>query len=235
LFRPNLRSGGHEPLRCCSPISGFAITLSIALPLLRPREARNGRAFAPPGVLQALLRKSPIGRRAATRTVPQRRETRDVNGQGARVVKRGQPIEKLRTIKVTAIVTADQIRHPATVGAFEIVAVENKRDGTPKAFTVKETQYRESDAAFLKRVLGGRKGRSSAILVLNDEAHHAYRRGALEDGDPYGEDDETTEANVREATVWIEGLDRIKQGTRWTRERHPTVRGPFGNAVLHPR
>ena len=47
MFRPNLRSGGHEPLRCCSPISGFAITLSIALPLLRPREARNGRAFAP--------------------------------------------------------------------------------------------------------------------------------------------------------------------------------------------
>jgi type III restriction enzyme len=141
----------------------------------------------------------------------ERRETRDVNGQGARVVKRGQAVEKFRTVRVTATVTADQIRHQATVGAFQIVGVETKRDGTPKAFTVRETQYLESDAAFLKRVLGGRKGRSAAILVLNDEAHHAYRRGALEDGDPYGEEDEITEANVREATVWIDGLDRMNK------------------------
>jgi len=141
----------------------------------------------------------------------ERRETRDVNGQGGRVVKRGQAVEKFRTIRVTATVTAEQIRHQATVGAFEIVNVETKRDGTPKAFTVKETQYLESDAAFLKRVLGGRKGRSSAILVMNDEAHHAYRRGMLEESDPFGEEDETTAANVREATVWIEGLDRINK------------------------
>jgi len=141
----------------------------------------------------------------------ERRELRDVNGQGGRVVKRGQAVEKTRTIKVTAAVTADQIRHQATVGAFEIVSVETKRDGSPKAFTVKETQYLESDAAFLKRVLGGRKGRSSAILVMNDEAHHAYRRGTAEEDDPYGEEDETTAANVREATVWIEGLDRINK------------------------
>jgi type III restriction enzyme len=32
----------------------------------------------------------------------ERRETRDVNGQGARVVKRGQAVEKIRTVKVTA-------------------------------------------------------------------------------------------------------------------------------------
>jgi type III restriction enzyme len=141
----------------------------------------------------------------------ERRETREVNGQGGRVVKRGQAVEKIRTIKVTATVTADQIRHQAIVGSFEIVEVENKRDGSAKAFTVRETQYLESDAAFLKRVLGGRKGRSSAILVMNDEAHHAYRRGVGENGDPYDEQDETTAADVREATVWIEGLDRINR------------------------
>jgi type III restriction enzyme len=142
----------------------------------------------------------------------ERRETRDVNGQGGRVVKRGQAVEKIRTIKVTAAVSAEQIRHQATVGVFEIVGEEKKRDGSPKAFTVKETQYLESDAAFLKRVLGGRKGRSSAILVMNDEAHHAYRRGTVEGSDPFGEeDDETIAANAREATVWIEGLDRINK------------------------
>jgi type III restriction enzyme len=141
----------------------------------------------------------------------ERRETRDVNGQGGRVVKRGQAVEKLRTVKVSATLSADEIRHQATVGAFEILTVENKRDGTTKAFNVKETQYLESDAAFLKRVLGGRKGRSSSILVMNDEAHHAYRRGVTDGDDPYDEADETTEANVREATVWIEGLDRINK------------------------
>lgn len=141
----------------------------------------------------------------------ERRETRDVNGQGGRVVKRGQAVERIRTIKVTAAMPASQVQHQATVGAFEIINVETKRDGSPKAFTVKETQYLESDAAFLKRLLGGRKGRSQAILVMNDEAHHAYRRGAVEAADPFGEDDETTDANVREATVWIEGLDRINK------------------------
>ena len=47
---------------------------------------------------------------------------------------------------------------------------------------------------------------------MNDEAHHAYRRGSVEDADPFGEEeDETTAANAREATVWIEGLDRINK------------------------
>src|SRR4029077_14517258 len=74
-----------------------------------------------------------------------------------------------------------------------------------------ETKHYESDAAFLKRILGGRKGRSSAILVMNDEAHHAYRRGS-EREDEYALDEETAKANAREATVWIEGLDRINKG-----------------------
>ena len=140
-----------------------------------------------------------------------RRELRDVNGQVGRVVKRGTPIEKVRTIKMTATVTVEQIQHQATVGAFEIVGVERKRDGTPKAFTVKETHYIESDAAFLKRLLGGRKGRGSAILVMNDEAHHAYRRGVFDESDQYGDVDESAAADAREATVWIEGLDRINK------------------------
>jgi type III restriction enzyme len=140
----------------------------------------------------------------------ERREIGDVNGQAARVVKRGHPVEAIRTVKVTEAMSAQQIQHQATVGAFQILDVERKRDGTPKAFKVKETRYYESDAAFLKRILGGRKGRSSAILVMNDEAHHAYRRGVAEENE-YAIDDETAEANAREATIWIEGLDRINK------------------------
>jgi type III restriction enzyme len=141
----------------------------------------------------------------------ERRELSDVNGQSARVVKRGIPTETVRTLKVSAANTAEQIEYQATLGAFEILEVERKRNGEPKAYTVTETKYFESDAAFLKRILGGRKGRSSAILVMNDEAHHAYRRGMVTDEDEYALDEETAEADAREATVWIEGLDRINK------------------------
>ena len=141
----------------------------------------------------------------------ERRELGDVNGQGARVVKRGVPVESVRTIKLTATVTEEDVRHQATVGLFEIVGEEEKKNGQTAAFRVKETKYYESDAAFLKRILWGRKGRSSAILVMNDEAHHAYRRGVVDEEDEYALEEETAEADAREATIWIEGLDRINK------------------------
>jgi type III restriction enzyme len=141
----------------------------------------------------------------------ERRELGDVNGQSARVVKRGTPVETVRTIKVSATSTPEEIQHQATIGAFQILSVERKRNGEPKAYTVKETRYFESDAAFLKRILGGRKGRTSAIFAMNDEAHHAYRRGIVSEEDEYALDEETAEADAREATIWIEGLDRINK------------------------
>ena len=72
------------------------------------------------------------------------------------------------------------------------VLVYRKRPAAPR---------RESDAAFCRRVLSDLSP-SGRILVLNDEAHHAYRfpPGLVADQD----DDE-----LREATVWIEGLERI--------------------------
>jgi type III restriction enzyme len=46
---------------------------------------------------------------------------------------------------------------------------------------------------------------------MNDEAHHAYRRGKLDAEDIFAIDEETAEVDAREATVWIEGLDRINK------------------------
>ncbi|MDW8008063.1 MAG: DEAD/DEAH box helicase family protein [Chloroflexota bacterium] len=60
----------------------------------------------------------------------------------------------------------------------------------------------EGDAAFCRRVLK-ELGNKSNILVINDEAHHAYRpapRSAAE-GQPTPEEEE--------ARVWVAGLDRI--------------------------
>lgn len=72
----------------------------------------------------------------------------------------------------------------------------------PKRSVVK--RGRESDAAFCRRVLTDLSP-NGKVLVLNDEAHHAYRFPA---------DVNKAEADadeLREATVWIDGLDRIQR------------------------
>jgi len=61
---------------------------------------------------------------------------------------------------------------------------------------------RESDAAFCRRVLTDLSP-SGRVLVLNDEAHHAYRFPP--DVKAAGADAQ----EIREATVWISGLERI--------------------------
>jgi type III restriction enzyme len=141
--------------------------------------------------------------------VLERQEVGDVNGQSERVVKRGVPVERQRRIRIggkEALTEAD-IRHAAAMGAYSIVEEIRDRHGVLGGFRVKDTRYVESERAFVNRILKNRRGHASAILVLNDEAHHAYRRGQ---GDPeFVMDDETAAAEAREATVWIEGLDRI--------------------------
>ena len=124
-----------------------------------------------------------------------------MNGTSAKVVKRGVPVEKRRTVKLGGRdqLTEADIRQQALTGAFEIVGEVKDRYGILTAFDVRETKYYESDAAFLRRVLGNRKGRSAAIMVMNDEAHHAYRRGKAEPNDDYALDEETAEADAREA------------------------------------
>ena len=46
------------------------------------------------------------------------------------------------------------------------------------------------------------------IMVFNDEAHHCYRPKPLEEK-LTGEEAQLVKANAQEATIWIEGLDRI--------------------------
>lgn len=65
---------------------------------------------------------------------------------------------------------------------------------------------KESDEAFTRRVLGKLAGHKD-IIVINDEAHHAYRKPAevkvsKKQAAEHGID-------LEEATRWIEGLDRI--------------------------
>lgn len=70
----------------------------------------------------------------------------------------------------------------------------------------------ESDTAVVARVLG--KGGKRNVLVLNDEAHHAYRV-IPEEGDTMQasllDDEDDPEGWREEATIWIDGLDRIQR------------------------
>jgi type III restriction enzyme len=70
----------------------------------------------------------------------------------------------------------------------------------PKRSVVK--RGRESDAAFCRRVLTDLAS-TGRVLVLNDEAHHAYRFPPAMNASRADADE------LREATVWIDGLERI--------------------------
>lgn len=66
----------------------------------------------------------------------------------------------------------------------------------------------ESDAAFCRRVLR-ELGEKKNILVINDEAHHAYRPAPL----PEEKREQLSAEEIderEEATIWVGGLDRIQ-------------------------
>ena len=89
---------------------------------------------------------------------------------------------------------------------------------------------KESDEAFTRRVLGKLAG-SKNLIIINDEAHHAYRKPAevkiskklaAEQG-----------IDLDEATRWIEGLDRIHKTRRIQRcfDLSATPFAPTGKAT----
>jgi type III restriction enzyme len=166
----------------------------------------------------------------------ERRELSDVNGTTAKVVKRGVPVEKTRSVKLGGRdeLTEADIRQQALTGAFDILRELRDAKGNLTGFEVKEVRYYESDTAFLRRVLGNRKGRSSAILVMNDEAHHAYRRGKLDAEDVFAVDEENRRSRCPRGNGVGRRAGPHQQGAGRTQQRHPPVRGPVGHAILHP-
>ena len=119
-----------------------------------------------------------------------KKETNAVNGDFAKVVKTGEPVEVVKN--------------------------------AGKASESVEIKYFESDAAWFKRVrreLGSGKGRSPHWLIFNDEAHHAYRRGDTVSEESLDGDKDLAKKNAREATIWIEGLDRINRLASGSRRR----------------
>ncbi len=110
----------------------------------------------------------------------EKKESNTVNGAAAKVVKTGEAVEVVKN--------------------------------AGKSSEAVETKYFETDAAWFRRFRrehGNGRGRSPHWLVFNDEAHHAYRRGDASVAENLDDDRYLAKKNDREATVWIEGLDRI--------------------------
>jgi type III restriction enzyme len=78
------------------------------------------------------------------------------------------------------------------------------KDSLPKV--MRESMGEESDSAFTKRVLSEFPG-DTPIIVINDEAHHCHRHAA-EIGKSK-EDKDLEEKENEEATIWVQGLDKI--------------------------
>ena len=71
----------------------------------------------------------------------------------------------------------------------------------------------KSDEAYTREVLGD-MANAQNILVINDEAHHAWRKNPEVKVKLTGIDKKEYAQNEQEATVWIGGLDRIHKTRR---------------------
>ena len=144
-------------------------------------------------------------------------------GVSARVNKAGVEIRTKETITISAktttargkrYLTLEDLERQVAAGILTVLGEEREKDGTLKKVTVESRRYVESDTALVNRILGREVGGKQNILVMNDEAHHAYRivreERDEEEEDLFGEDEEA-EDFFKEATVWVDGLDRIQK------------------------
>jgi type III restriction enzyme len=140
---------------------------------------------------------------------------------GARVVRTGVAERRLETIRIADKTTTArgarylplaEYQRQKMLGTLEAKEEFTDEQGRLVMAKVWATRYVESDTRWLNRVIGKELGGKQNLLVLNDEAHHAYRIRSTEpdeqDDDTFG-DEEEAEEYYREATVWVEGLDRI--------------------------
>jgi type III restriction enzyme len=149
-------------------------------------------------------------------------------GVGSRVSRAGVALTTAETITIgpksqtargSRYLTLEAYAQQVGNGLIKVVSEERDKQGNLKKAKVESTRYVESDAALVNRVLGRDIGGKKSILVFNDEAHHAYRikREKIEDDDGsaqglFDEDEEEEEEDeelIKEATVWVDGLDRI--------------------------
>lgn len=147
-----------------------------------------------------------------------------IGGVSAKVSKAGVPVriretvtiaQKTTTMRGGRYMTPSELDRQVGLGLLTVLSEERDKQGNLKKVEIEAVRYVESDTALLNRILGREVGGKQNILILNDEAHHAYR--IRREADENGEDDDEEDADnqeeddyfVKEATVWIDGLDKI--------------------------
>jgi type III restriction enzyme len=144
-----------------------------------------------------------------------------VGDTSSRVVKRGVIEERDEIIHIGEKNTIARGKRYMTLTEYEkqiaaqiffVKSEVRNEDSTLKSAAVYFRRYVESDSALVERVLGRELGKKQNILILNDEAHHAYRihpgSAELDEESLTGTAAEDDSFAV-ESTVWINGLDKI--------------------------
>jgi len=176
----------------------------------------RSRDLVPPHLMPLLAR----GRVVITNWHVFEPQAADVGGVGGRVVKAGVRTVTQETIRIAErTTTARNLRYmtPAALeahlaaGSIRVLSERRNREGQLEAVTVERERYVESDTAVVARILGREVGGKQNILVLNDEAHHAYRVQRDQGGDEELFEGDDEDEFFREATVWVEGLDRVNK------------------------
>jgi len=144
-----------------------------------------------------------------------------VGGVGSKVTKAGVPVKVKETIHIglktttargSRYLTPDDFKRQVAAGLLDVIKEERHADGSLRKVKVESTRYVQSDTSLINDILGREVGGKQNILVLNDEAHHAYR--IRKDEPEPGEEDalgDDADEFVQEATVWIDGLDKINK------------------------
>ncbi|TGM36342.1 type III restriction endonuclease subunit R [Leptospira levettii] len=175
-------------------------------------------------------------------------EPQSMQKDGAKVVQSGVLRRTTQTIKIgnkndtirgQRILTLKSLEDQIRMGVLQPTGNRKIVKGKLVSIEVVESKRIESDLAVVNRILGRESSKRTPVLVLNDEAHHAYRiqkyseENELEfeedSAENQNEEDENsiqTESNspdsiademdddlidVRESTVWMEGLDKIRK------------------------
>lgn len=141
-------------------------------------------------------------------------ELQDQQG-GAKVVKAGVPYRTKETLKIgpktttargSRIISQSDLELQIATGQIAVIGETRDKDGELKSVEVEAIRYRESETAWIRRLFEKEIGGKQNILVLNDEAHHAYR---IRPDEAFEEEDDDEGYEEKEATVWVEGLDRL--------------------------
>ncbi|MDD9858838.1 MAG: DEAD/DEAH box helicase family protein [Nitrospira sp.] len=144
--------------------------------------------------------------------------------QASKVVKAGRRTvvretvwigSKTMTARGKRYMTEHDVNTKRALGLLSVRKEIKDRSGVLTKVEIESEKYIETDSAIVRRVLENELGTRRNVLVFNDEAHHAYRLPETSDDKDSDEDellgdDETAEQYYQEATVWVDGLDKVQ-------------------------